>query len=180
MATNNIQSWVDEHSDYLFNFAMSKTSDRDLSLDFVQDTFLAAINASDSFENRSSVRTWLTSILNRKIIDHWRKKSSRKTDPASHFFREDSKSGHWIMENAPHNSIAAFDLEIEKEETKEEVIDCLSKLPDNWKGILSAKYYEEKKGEEICEEFGITSSNFWVIVHRAKVVLRDCLEKKWS
>lgn len=180
MASNSIHIWVEEHSDYLFNFAMSKVSDRDLSFDFVQETFLAAIKAEDSFEGRSSARTWLTSILNRKIIDYWRKQSSRKTQPVSHFVTEGSKTGDWVLENAPQGSIEAYDAQLEKEETNGEVYDCISKLPMNWKGIISAKYFEDKKGEEICEEFDITPSNFWVIVHRAKVVMRDCLEKKWA
>ena len=77
---------VEEHSDYLLNFAMSKLRDIDLSKDLVQDTFLSAITKIDTFENRSNIRTWLTSILNRKIIDHWRKAETRYTDPISSFF----------------------------------------------------------------------------------------------
>lgn len=177
----DIEQWVDEHSDYLLNYTLSKITDRDLAFDLIQDTFIAALGAVDKFEGRSSPRTWLTSILNRKIIDHWRKKGSQKTDVASHFFygEGDKSEGHWIMENAPNQQIASIEQEIESEEQVKELEDCLAILPEQWRGIVYAKYMEQKKGEEICNEFQVTSSNFWVIVHRAKLALRDCLKSKW-
>jgi RNA polymerase sigma-70 factor (ECF subfamily) len=180
-ASETIEQWVNEYSDYLFNFAMKKLSDRDLVLDLIQDTFVAAFKGLDKFEGRSAPQTWLVSILNRKIIDHWRKENSRKTDVASHFFRGDGDKmeGFWILGNAPSQRVSSIENTIEKEEQARELSECLDTLPNNWKGIMYAKYMEEKRGEEITEEFGISSSNFWVIVHRAKIVLRDCLEKKW-
>lgn len=176
-----IEQWVDKHSDYLFNFAMTKINDRDLALDLIQDTFVAAFQGVDKFEGRSQPKTWLVSILNRKIIDHWRKENSRKTDVASHFFRssDDKMEGFWVMENAPSQRVSSIEDKITQEEQNIELTECIESLPSNWKGIIHAKYMEEKKGAEICTEFDITSSNFWVIVHRAKIVLRDCLEKKW-
>ena len=89
---------VDEHSDYLLSFAMSKLRDIDLAKDLVQDTFVSALSKLDSFEQRSTVRTWLTSILNRKIIDHWRKAETRYTDPISSFFDQEQKNRHWVEE----------------------------------------------------------------------------------
>jgi DNA-directed RNA polymerase specialized sigma24 family protein len=41
------------------------------------------------------------------------------------------------------------------------------------------KLVEEKESEEVCKEHEITPSNLWVIVHRAKLQLRECLERKW-
>lgn len=179
--TEQIEVWVNEYSDYLYNFAMTKLSDKDLALDLIQDTFVAAFQGIDKFEGRSAPKTWLISILKRKIIDHWRKETSRKTDVASHFFRsdEDGSEGHWIMENAPSQRVSSVEETITKEEQVQELAECIEILPNNWKGILLAKYMEGKKGDEICIEYEITPSNFWVIVHRAKIVLRDCLEKKW-
>lgn len=180
-ATETIELWVNKYSDYLFNFAMKKLNDRDLVLDLIQDTFVAAFKGLDKFEGRSAPQTWLVSILNRKIIDHWRRKNSRKTDVDSHFFRGegDKMEGSWIIENAPSHRVSSVEDKIEKEEQVQELTECLETLPNNWKGIMYAKYMENKKGAEITDEFGISSSNFWVIVHRAKLVLRDCLEKKW-
>jgi DNA-directed RNA polymerase specialized sigma24 family protein len=60
------------------------------------------------------------------------------------------------------------------------LVECLEKLPEKWKGIVASKYLEEKESDEICKDFDITSSNLWVIIHRAKLVLRDCLLTKWK
>ena len=89
MAANEINTaqLVDDHSDYLLAFALTKLSDIEVAKDLVQDTFVAALTKLDTFEKRSKIRTWLTSILNRKIIDYWRKAETRYTDPVSSFFR---------------------------------------------------------------------------------------------
>jgi RNA polymerase sigma-70 factor (ECF subfamily) len=65
---------------------------------------------------------------------------------------------------------------IMKDESHQELHDCLDKLPEKWQGIVGAKYLEEKVSDEICKEYDITPSNLWVIIHRAKLVLRDCLQ----
>lgn len=179
MSSANIDkaNLVDEHSDYLLSFAMSKLRDLELAKDLVQDTFVSALSKLDTFEQRSSVRTWLTSILNRKIIDHWRKAETRYTDPISHFFDPDSGGRVWIT-NKNSVDIETIEDRISKEETILQLKDCINKLPEKWNGILSAKYFEEKPSEEICNDFDISPSNLWVIIHRAKLLLRDCLNNK--
>ena len=167
---------VEEHSDYLLSFAMTKLSDLELAKDLVQDTFVSAITKLDSFENRSSIKTWLTSILNRKIIDHWRKAETRYTDPVSLYFDQDSKMRHWLVDkNNP--SVESVVDKITKEEATLELYDCVEKLPSKWRGVIASKYLEEKVSEDICKEMEITPSNLWVIIHRAKLLLRDCLTK---
>ena len=168
---------IDEHSDYLLSFAMSKLRDIELAKDLVQDTFVSALSKFDTFEQRSSVRTWLTSILNRKIIDHWRKAETRYTDPISKFFDPESGGRVWIT-NKNSMDIETIEDKISKEETISQLKDCIDKLPEKWNGILSAKYFEEKPSDEICNDFDISPSNLWVIIHRAKLLLRDCLNNK--
>lgn len=177
---DHISEWVEEHGDYLLNFAMTKISDRHLALDLIQDTYISALAGVERFEGRSTPRTWLTSILNRKIIDHWRKQKSRKTDVASHYFfgDEDKKKGNWIMENVTDATLESIEDKISREEQINALEECIEVLPDRNKGIITAKYIEQKKGDEICKEYDITSSNFWVLVHRAKLLLRDCLQSK--
>lgn len=164
---------VEEHADYLFQFAMSKIRNRELALDFVQDTFLVCLEKINQFEGRSSLRTWMTTILNRKIIDHWRKE--KRTQGTVD-----------ISEN--ENSIFSSDLNYipkdpyqisEEAETRFLLELCIDKLPDNFREIVHAKFYDEKNSEEISKEFNITSSNFWVIIHRAKAQLRACMDKKY-
>lgn len=177
----NTDQLVDEHGDYLLSFAMGKLQDLELAKDLVQDTFVSALTKLDTFEHRSKLRTWLTSILNRKIIDHWRKAETRYTDPASRFFREDGKhKGHWLENVGEQETLGTIEDSIAQEETIGELGQCLDTLPEKWRGIVSSKYLEEQESEEICKDFNITPSNLWVIIHRAKLVLRDCLKTKWS
>lgn len=176
----DVNALVEDHSDYLLSFAMSKLKDIDLAKDLVQDTLVSAITKLDTFENRSKLRTWLTSILNRKIIDHWRKAETRYTDPVSSFFDQDGNKGHWLESQGNNRTLETVEDKITKEETNKELADCLEKLPTKWKGVVASKYLEEKDSEEICKDFDITSSNLWVIIHRAKLVLRDCLQTKWT
>lgn len=168
---------VEDHSDYLLSFAMSKLSDLELAKDLVQDTFVSAITKLETFENRSNIRTWLTSILNRKIIDHWRKAETRYTDPISSFFDQDGKMRHWVIDKKNSKSVENVVDKISKEEATMELYNCIEKLPEKWRGVIASKYLEEKVSEDICKEMEITSSNLWVIIHRAKLLLRDCLTK---
>lgn len=169
---------VEDHSDYLLSFAMSKLQDLELAKDLVQDTLISAITKIDSFENRSNIRTWLTSILNRKIIDHWRKAETRYTDPISRFFDQDDPSKHWILDRKENASMETIEDEIIKDENNNDLFDCIGKLPDKWKGVIASKYLEEKVSEDICKELEITPSNLWVIIHRAKLLLRECLQTR--
>lgn len=172
------ETLVNEQSDYLLSFALSKVRDLELAKDLVQDTFVSALGNLDSFEKRSKVRTWLTSILNRKIIDHWRKAETRYTDPASSFFDQEDKNKHWILDKAEGASLENIEKTIEKVETIQQLNDCLDTLPEKWKAIMTSKYLDEKESESICKDLDVTSSNLWVIIHRAKLVLRDCLKLK--
>lgn len=171
---------VDEHGDYLLAFALSKLKDLDLAKDLVQDTFVSAIVKLNTFEKRSKIRTWLTSILNRKIIDHWRKAETRYTDPASSFFSQDKNAGHWLENIGDQIELKTIEDQISEVETMKELEDCLETLPDKWRGIIISKYLNEKDAKEVCKDFDISSSNLWVIIHRAKLLLRDCLKNKWN
>lgn len=165
---NNIdtESLVELYGDYLFNVAYSKLRNRELSLDFVQETFLTILEKGDQFEERASLRTYLTTILNRKIIDFWRKNKRQATDN----LLDDGG-----MYEAPDTASRPTDFGLLELEKQNSLAECMQKLPSQWREILEAKYEEEKSGEEICKDFEITKSNFWVIVHRAKMALRDCL-----
>ncbi|MDX1446897.1 RNA polymerase sigma factor [Lishizhenia sp.] len=173
-----LKEWVDQYSDYLLNFALSKIKDRDLALDFLQDTYVSALKNLHTFQGKSSPKTWLVSILNRKIIDYWRQQQSRKTKPISHYGNKDEGSQDWMLD-AGEVSENDGESSLIYDEERMMLEDCISKLPEQWQGIITAKYFENKKGEEISKEFDITASNLWVIVHRAKTALRDCLGAKW-
>ena len=75
---NDPETWVDEHGDSLFRYALFRIQNGQVAEDLVQKTFLAALRGKDSFAGRSSVRTWLFGILKHKIIDHIRKISRER------------------------------------------------------------------------------------------------------
>ena len=175
----NPELLVENHGDYLLSFAMSKLRDLDLAKDLVQDTFVSALTKLDSFEKRSKLRTWLTSILNRKIIDHWRKAETRYTDPISNFFDQNDDQRHWLLDKRGGDTgVRNIEQELSHEESMQELKECLDTLPEKWNGIVSSKYLEENESEQICNDFDITPSNLWVIIHRTKLLLRDCLQNK--
>ena len=172
-------TWVDEYSDMLFNYAVIRVSDHELAKDLVQETFISGLKSLKNFEGKSTIKTWLFSILKRKIIDHWRKQESRKTKPFSFFNTRGLKKGGFMVGYEPQGKLPEIEKEIENNELRDALFYCIGALPDKWKGIVVDKLVDEKESEEVCNEHEITSSNLWVIIHRAKVQLRDCLEKKW-
>jgi RNA polymerase sigma-70 factor (ECF subfamily) len=178
------RQWVATHADYLYGYAITRVNDEEQARDLVQDTFLAALRRVEKFEGRSSERTWLTAILKNKIVDVYRKKSSGLKpviikDPdmePDNFFGED---GHWLNDYGPK----AFGIEnedhLEKKEFQQILQKCLGKLPILWKAVFTMKHIDDEATETICTEMKVTSANFWVIIHRAKLNLRACLQKNW-
>jgi RNA polymerase sigma-70 factor (TIGR02943 family) len=182
MSTNShidTSTWVDDYADALYGYAKARVDDADQAKDFVQETFISALKALDNFEQKSSVKTWLFSILKRKIIDYYRQQESRKTKPLSAYFREKGRVGHWVPEAAPQGKYADFEEQLENTELQAAIAACVDLLPGKWKGVVIDKLIEEKDTDEVCKEHDLTPSNLWVIVHRAKLQLRECLEKKW-
>jgi RNA polymerase sigma-70 factor (TIGR02943 family) len=181
----NPHQWVSAHADYLYAFAITRISDEEQAKDLVQETFLAALEKAGSFEGKSSERTWLTAILKNKVIDVYRKRSSglknttikEAEQEQNDFFDQDT--GHWKKEHGP----LAFGIEdkdhIVSKEFETILQKCMQKLPVLWKAAFTMKHIEEDATEMICTELKVSAANFWVIMHRAKVNLRACLQKNW-
>ena len=181
-----IESWVRLYTNSLYNWALFKTSDRECAEDLVQDTFLVAYQQQEKFNGKSSPKTWLLAILNNKISGYYRKKykeiSVKETATIanenifSSFFAE---SDHWRKQEKPtHWDIEEKNL-LDNQEFNQTLQSCLDKLPEHWQLAINLKYIEQKKGELICQELNISPTNFWQILHRAKLQLRKCLELNW-
>ncbi|HEY8929471.1 MAG TPA: sigma-70 family RNA polymerase sigma factor [Mucilaginibacter sp.] len=181
----NPHEWVAAHADYLYGFAITRINDEEQARDLVQDTFLAALQKVGGFAGKSSERTWLTAILKNKIIDVYRKKSSglKTTDvkeaeeEQADFF--DSNDGHWINNNGPREFGIEDKDQLVSREFESILKKCLQKLPVLWMSVFTMKHIDEEPTETICTELKVTPANFWVIIHRAKVSLRACLQKNW-
>ena len=179
--------WVDLYTDYLFSYALFKTGSKEEAQDLVQETFLSAFKNKDTFKGKSSEKTWLTSILKNKIIDYYRKKKpgmsldeyveSTSSSFEDSFFKRDDY-GHWKNDLGPNYISENPESYLVSKEFQQFLEICLMKLPLRIRNIFTAKYLEDEKAETICKENNITPSNYWVLLFRAKVLLRDCLEKK--
>jgi RNA polymerase sigma-70 factor (TIGR02943 family) len=177
--------WVDRYADYLYGYAISRLNNEEQAQDLVQDTFLSALEKAEAFRGDSNERTWLTAILKYKIIDVYRKKSAvfisrdeygTATDEEEYF---DPDLNNWKREHWP----APFGVEehdpLHNKEFMGVLQKCMQRLPPLWLSVFKLKHMEDEKTEIICRDMRISSSNYWVIIHRAKVNLRSCLQKNW-
>ncbi|NEW78221.1 MAG: sigma-70 family RNA polymerase sigma factor [Gelidibacter sp.] len=177
----NPEKWVSLHADYLFNYTISRLNDRDLAKDLVQDTFFSALKAKDNFKGESSERTWLIAILKRKIVDYYRKINSTKgkAEVRMSFYAEGEREGEWLEERAPTDWSGEIEKRIENEELAIVLEKCIGNLPEKYAMVFRMKTVHQIETEDICNELEITSTNFWVIIHRARTQLRKCMEENW-
>jgi RNA polymerase sigma-70 factor (TIGR02943 family) len=175
------EAWVDRHGDVLYRYALLRLRSPELAADVVQETFLEGLRACDSFEGRSTERTWLIGILRHKIGDHLRR--SRRAHAAENGVSLDAVDesfdhrGHW--RSAPAAWRGDPRRAMETREFWEVFLQCLSKLP---KGIADAFFLrelDEMSAEEVQQILDITPANFWKRLHRSRILLRQCLEKNW-
>lgn len=181
-----LENWVNQFSDELFSWALYKTSSKETAEDLVQETFLAAFHKIDTFQGKSQPKTWLFSILNNKVIDYYRL-SARTTKQT---FSISENSGYELSDGLFNETENWKDNDINPIwDQEEELLDnpefnnvmqgCMEDLPQKWKFAVTSKYLTDKNADEICQELEITTSNYWQIVHRAKLLLKKCLEMKW-
>jgi RNA polymerase sigma-70 factor (ECF subfamily) len=175
---------LDTHRRYLLRVAHLQLRDADLAEDVVQETLVAALSAQAGFTGKSSVKTWLTGILKHKIVDAIRQKQRQPIIQASFDDETDlddfdplfKDNGGWAAPPAdwgdPENALSQrqfFDImEL-----------CLEKLPPNTARVFMMREVMELESDEICKELTITANNLWVILYRARMALRQCLEQNW-
>jgi RNA polymerase sigma-70 factor (ECF subfamily) len=175
-------AWLVAHGDYLFNFAVGQVLDTSVAEDLVQETFLAAIKSQDRFAGRCSARTWLTGILRHKIYDHLRRVCRQRavyTDGSS--ARRDQEawnvSALWLHEVADECVQPGRRLELSEFRANLEM--ALGKLPPRIAQVFQLYEVEERPNREVCAQLGISESNLWVMLHRARKQLREQLGDWW-
>ena len=182
----NPEKWVDEHGDPLYRYALLRVSDTTVAEDLVQDTFLSALRSLSGYRGESTIRTWLISILKRKIIDYYRQKSRVNAFEPDHdfhktadFFAEGAMKGRWRPDAAPRDWRKNPEAETETEGFMQVLRACMKKLSDGLAAVFTLRELEHMETESICKELDITASNLWVRLHRARSQLRKCLERNW-
>ena len=175
---------LDTHRRYLLRVAQLQLRDPDLAEDVVQETLLAALGAQAGFTGKSSVKTWLTGILKHKIVDAIRQKQRQPIFAAS--FDEETDldefdpmfkdNGGW---EAPPAQWGDPENALSRKQFFEMIQFCLEKLPPNTARVFMMREVMELESDEICKELTITANNLWVILYRARMALRQCLEQHW-
>ena len=173
--------WIKLYADYLYNYALIRVDNQDLSKDLVQETFYSGLKGMDNFKGLASERTWLISILKRKIIDHYRRINSvkGKKEVRVNFYNDGENKGNWLEERVPVSWGNEAAKNIENQELKNALEGCIDNLPEKYRMVFMLKSVQNYETEEICNELDISASNLWVIIHRARQQLRRCLEDNW-
>lgn len=174
--------WLYEHGDYLFRYARRRLYTDELAEDAVQETLLAALKARGQFAGGSSERTWLTGILKHKIVDLIRLQAREVTaaggrgedDPGDWEALFD-QSGHWLE---TFRDWGNPESELEKSRVRLALDECFRRLKPALAQIFSLRELSGLSNEEICKELGISTTNAWVMLHRARLFLRECLDTR--
>jgi RNA polymerase sigma-70 factor (ECF subfamily) len=184
--------WVDEHGDYLFKFALARLRDTTKAEDLVQETFLAALKGGQHFAGRSAEKSWLIGILKHKILDHYRQ-ASRLTsftdlefysdEEGDRFIPEGLFTGGWIHEAG--RELGPMEWSSDPGASLDSAVfwktfhDCTSKMPKTIAAVFTMREVDGIESREICQTLDISESNLWVMLHRARMALRRCLETNW-
>jgi RNA polymerase sigma-70 factor (ECF subfamily) len=182
------EQWVDLHGDYLFKYALMRLRDPAKAEDAVQETFLAALKGGKTFAGRSAEKSWLVGILKNKIFDYYRK-ASRETsftdldfyadEESDRFIADGMGKGGWIHELGPVEWSSNPAVGLDNEIFWKTFHDCASKLPKNVSAVFCLREMDNVDSKEICAQLDISESNLWVMLHRARMALRRCLETNW-
>jgi RNA polymerase sigma-70 factor (TIGR02943 family) len=176
------QLWVEEYHDLLFRYALARFRDADLAEEKTQETFLAALKLRDKFQGLASERTWLVSILKRRICDHFRRISRDKqfTETVSRdcLWYHASESGGMHAETS-RTWISDPSMAYEQKEFLMIIKHALSELPGRLAQAFILREVIELTSQEVCECMGISVGNLHVMLHRARKHLRQEMRLRW-
>ncbi|TFW09600.1 sigma-70 family RNA polymerase sigma factor [Oxalobacteraceae bacterium OM1] len=167
----------------LLRFALLQLRDEALAEDVVQDTLIAVLEKPDGFAGKSSLRTYVTGILKHKIVDLLRSGKREVRIDAGLDGSDDAiidalfkPDGHTV--DMPRQW-GDPDATLEQKDFFRVMELCLARLPARTARIFLMREWLELETEEICKELSISSSNAWVMLYRARVQLRECLDLNW-
>lgn len=171
----------------MLKFATLQLSDSHLAEDAVQEALIGAMKNASSFGGRSALKTWVFAILKNKIADILRQK--RRVIPVSNLFKSDEEEeqkldalfdakGFW-QENERPIGWSDPEQSIRNTDFWQMFEICLNDLPPKQARIFMMREFIELESDEICSSLDISTSNLHVILHRARLQLRECIENKW-
>ena len=175
---------IEQHRSYLLRYASMQLRDAGAAEDAVQDTLIAALEGRDRFSGNSSVKTWLTGILKHKVVDHIRRQSREQpllsgAEEGSEAEAVDAlflESGHWRQ---PPSHWGDPDKALENKAFMAVFEQCAKNMPVKNARAFMMREVMELSTEDICKELDVSTTNCWVLLHRARLSLRECLEMRW-
>lgn len=173
--------WVDEHGDYLFRYALSRLRDTESAEEAVQESFVAGLSALEQYSGRGTERAWLLGILKRKIVDLIRRRCKMTSaldsedDISEHLFKS---NGSWKRD--PRIFGRRPEEEMERAEFWTTLDGCLGRLPVRQRDVFMLREIDGLTSDDICSSLGISRQNLWVLLHRARLGLADCLRRDWA
>ena len=178
---DDFRSRVERERPYLLRYASLQLRDAHAAEDAVQETLLAALAGEAGFGQRASLRTWLTGILKHKIIDAIRRSMREATLTPGDADLGDmdplfDTTGHWVD---AAGAWADPDASFEQKRFFAALELCLAKLPAKTSQAFMMREHLGLETDEICKELGVTSTHCWVLLYRARMALRECLNKEW-
>ena len=176
--SRDVEAWVEQFGDRLFRYAILRTGNREIAEDLLQETFLAAVNGLKEFRREASPMTWLSAILRRKIADHFRRRERHDprtlaTDIAT------SEETDWDWPDAAQAWSIDPGKIVEDREFWEVFGRCLRSLPPTLSEAYILRDLEGESPKNICEMLGISGTNLSMRLKRARVAMRDLLQKHW-
>ena len=174
----DFRSRVEGERPYLLRYARLQLRDRHAAEDVVQETLLAALAGEAGFAGRSNLRTWLTGILKHKIIDALRRlaREAPLADDEGDVEAPFDERGHW---REPPSGWEDPDTLLEQKEFLAARERCLAGLPQKSAQAFMMREHLGFETGDICKELGITPTHCWVLLYRARMALRECLQESW-
>jgi RNA polymerase sigma-70 factor, ECF subfamily len=173
---------VEAERAYLLRYANLQLRDGHAAEDAVQETLVAALAGEAGFAGRSNLRTWLTGILKHKIVDAIRR-ASRETalgsapdGEPSEFEALFDERGHWLEGPADWPDP---DASLEQKQFFAVLEKCLAGLPTKTAQAFMMREHLGFDTADICKELSVTSTHCWVLLYRARMALRLCLQQNW-
>lgn len=176
------------HRDYLYRYAMAQLRDASHADDVVQETLLSAVQNLASFSGRAALRTWLTGILKHKIIDVFRQQSRLGAQPTAYdvavMSEEEFADLHFNADDRNHwrsfpQTWETPEASLEQKHFWEVLDSCAKAMPAQTARVFMLREFMGLETDEICKELRISTNNCWVMLYRARMSLRQCLELRW-
>ena len=177
------EMWVDRYGDYLYRYALMRLRNPATAQDVVQETFLAGVKGLDRFDGRVDIKYWLRGILHNKIVDHIRK--AVREDVVEDVEAREMAETFWFKHSGiPTRNPRPWQFDPHGEYDKQEFWDilrsCLGKLKGPMQQAFTLKMLEGVASDEVCKLLKISPNNLWVMMHRARSQLKECLENNWA